>query len=811
MNWAQKLLWDVIAFPAKWFISTKVIPREAITELAIDPSKPIIYLLKTRSVTDLISLRNAAALFNLPDPEQPLHIGEQEFPRSVFLEKAPKVLNKQSAVTDIESTFTTLFEQHHLDQQLDIQIIPVALFWGRAPGNKKATWRDLLAHRASPNWLRKIFIVLFLGRHSLVYFSPAVSSRHMANEHGSDQQIAHKLIRVARTHFQRRRQSVAGPRQMAREQIISSVIATNSVQAAIQNEQQSKKISSEQARKQAYTYASEIAGDYREGLIRLAEQLLAKLWNKVYRGLEIHHADRVRELAQAGHEIIYVPCHRSHMDYLLLTYVIYHEGLMVPHIAAGINLNFWPAGPIFRRAGAFFIRRSFAGNKLYTAVFKEYLQQLFNRGYSVKYYPEGGRSRTGRLLPPKTGMLAMTIQSMFKGIKRPISLVPVYIGYEHVMEVSSYLKELQGKDKKKESFLQVFSAIRKLKNYGTGYLSFGEPINLGQFMESSRPNWQADIQADPDKKPNWLTPMVNDLANDVMCKINQAAAVNGMNLTVMCLLAAEKNALSDTELTHSIEHILGIFSQAPFSHLYNQPQVSAPTLLEQTLSLNKFNVSEDNFGRVISLDEKSAIVMTYYRNNVLHVMALPCLIAAIILAENGLSKTQLLRKLSNLFPIIKHELFIYLDAKQTEAMLDTMLSAMINIGLIVEKSKKLHPAARESNAYFTLMLLSNTIQETLQRYAIVLTQLNNHPQLSRSELEKQSIKTAERLTAIHGINAPEFYDKNVIASLIAAMRELGLIKVEKDGSLAQSPNSQLLLEELYNWLTPAVTQSIKTC
>jgi glycerol-3-phosphate O-acyltransferase len=151
------------------------------------------------------------------------------------------------------------------------------------------------------------------------------------------------------------------------------------------------------------------------------------------------------------------------MDYLLLTYVIYHEGLVTPHIAAGINLNFWPVGGILRRGGAFFLRRSFAGNKLYSAVFREYLELLFNKGYSVKYYPEGGRSRTGRLLPPKTGMLAMTMQALLKGINRPVSIVPVYIGYEHVMEVASYLKELNGTHKKKESFFGVFFAIRKLR------------------------------------------------------------------------------------------------------------------------------------------------------------------------------------------------------------------------------------------------------------------------------------------------------------------------------------------------------------
>ena len=110
------------------------------------------------------------------------------------------------------------------------------------------------------------------------------------------------------------------------------------------------------------------------------------------------------------------------MDYLLLSYVIYHQGMVPPHIAAGINLNFWPAGPIFRHGGAFFIRRTFKGNPLWHG-FREYLNLLFAKGYSVGSSPRG-RSRTGRLLPPKTGMLAMTLQTMMRGLDRPVTPGP---------------------------------------------------------------------------------------------------------------------------------------------------------------------------------------------------------------------------------------------------------------------------------------------------------------------------------------------------------------------------------------------------
>ena len=224
----------------------------------------------------------------------------------------------------------------------------------------------------------------------------------------------------------------------------------------------------------------EIAADVKHDSLRVADRLLSWLWNKLYQGINVENSERVRKLALEGHEIVYVPCHRSHMDYLLLSYLLYHQGLVPPHIAAGINLNFFPVGSIFRSWGAFFIRRTFKGSRLYSTIFREYLAELFYRGYSVEYFIEGGRSRTGRYLS-KTGMMSMTIQALQRGLTRPISIVPVYIGYEHVLEVDTYAKELRGAAKEKENAGLVLRVIKKLKNLGQGYVNFGEPIQINHY------------------------------------------------------------------------------------------------------------------------------------------------------------------------------------------------------------------------------------------------------------------------------------------------------------------------------------------
>ncbi len=139
------------------------------------------------------------------------------------------------------------------------------------------------------------------------------------------------------------------------------------------------------------------------------------------------------------------------MDYLLLSYAIYQRGYAVPHIAAGINLNLPIVGRLLRKGGAFFIRRSLRGSALYTIVFMKYLAAMMARGHSIEYFIEGGRSRTGRLLSPMTGMLSMTVRSYLREPRRPLVFVPVYFGYERILEGPTYIGELSGKPKEKES------------------------------------------------------------------------------------------------------------------------------------------------------------------------------------------------------------------------------------------------------------------------------------------------------------------------------------------------------------------------
>ncbi|MBT0586204.1 glycerol-3-phosphate 1-O-acyltransferase PlsB [Alteromonas oceanisediminis] len=809
MSWLRRSLLSTFYWPVRLLVRAKSIPQDVESELGIDRNKPIIYLLQTDSVTDQLALSFACKQRGLPSPIDDIQQAGATLPSSVFLRRPQPVFKRQPKQTEILNVFTEMFHLHREHPQLDLQVVPVFVTWGRAPGKGSPGWADLIADKASPSWLRKFFIVLFLGRDNFVSFSKAVSTRSMANkQQGDDHLIAQKLVRVANTHFHRKRQSMTGPTLLERSELNNAVLGAESVKSAVQEEARSKNLSMDEARQRAQTYIDEIAGDYREGLIRIGDRVLTRIWNKIYNGISVSHAKRIRELAQNGHEIIYVPCHRSHMDYLLLTYVIYHEGMVTPHIAAGINLNFWPVGKIFRRAGAFFLRRSFAGNKLYTAVFREYLELLFNKGYSVKYYPEGGRSRTGRLIPPKTGMLAMTLQAMLKGIKRPVSIVPVYIGYEHVMEVNSYLKELSGSGKKKESPMQILSAVRKLKNYGHGYVNFGEPLQLNQFLDDNVPNWRESQAIGPDKKPSWLTPAVNQLANTVMVRINKAAAINGMALTSLCLLSSKTKTMTEAELIGAMENYLNLLKVCPYSADATMADGSAANLLDSILKLKRLKVSNDSLGKLISPMPNKAVIMTYYRNNILHLFALPGLIMTIVFAHRSVERSAVLNLVGELYPFLQRELFIYMSKENALAYCERLIDQLCEQKLLLAEKHLLTPPSADSQAFHAGWLLSRAMQETVQRYAVVLRVLELAQTINRGELEKQSRQMAEHLSTLYGMSSPEFYDKNVFAALVTTLREQSLVESTDEGTLRHSDNSRALQHQINQLVWPEITQHL---
>ncbi|GAB2927986.1 glycerol-3-phosphate 1-O-acyltransferase PlsB [Rheinheimera gaetbuli] len=801
-----KLFAALLKWPMWPLLKYKIVPEQPISDLALDQARPLFYICTTESAADLAAIRHICAELALPDPAGNVTLNGTEHPRTLFLEKPHTLLLKRGKTTALAQG-QALLHAHLTNPELNAQLVPLALLWGRAPG-KENSIKWLLGEAHAPNWLAKLLIVLISGRHTLVRFSRAVSLQQMSAQFGAEQDTAHKLLRMSRFHFYRQRLAATGPKLVNRAQLFNALLAAPALKKAVDDEARSKKISSSSARAEARKLLLEIAADYRASTLRVGDRVLRWLWHKLYTGINVNNADMLRDLAQKGHEIVYVPCHRSHMDYLLLSYVIYQQGLVPPHIAAGINLNFWPAGPIFRRGGAFFIRRSFSGNKLYSAVFREYLCQLFAKGYSIKYYTEGGRSRTGRLLQPKTGMLAMTLQSMLRGIERPVTLVPVYLGYEHVMEVNTYLRELKGSGKQKESIWGVLKAIRNLRNYGYGFVNFGQPLTLNNYLNQRVPDWKQDIDPVEAAKPQWLNPVVAELAQQMMQRINQAAALNSINLIALCLLATEKHVLTRNELTQQIDFYLNLQRTAPYNSEVTLPPENADELIDHALKLQKVSQQNDSFGQLIQLSDDNAILLSYYRNNVLHLFMLPAIIASAILHQRDVSENQLNTMVQQLYPLLQQELF--LNVTDVERYCAAVLQHLLDSGMAELHGNKYRAPAQHSQGYFMLNLLAHNAEHTLQRYAMVLQLVESQGPQSRAGLEKHSHELAQRLLQLHGINAPEYYDKQLFSTLLNALKDCGYTQTDELSRVNSTTALSHLNDTVSQLLRNDVLQSIQS-
>ncbi|AZI14646.1 glycerol-3-phosphate 1-O-acyltransferase PlsB [Avibacterium paragallinarum] len=760
LNLYRKLL----EFPLSILVKNNPIPHNPIEELALNIAQPVVYVLPYTSQTDLVIFRKNCLNVGLPDPFEKNVIGNLTLPRFVFLDEGRRFFKSKGAKKETIAIFNKYLELHRTLVDLDVQIIPVSVLWGRSPGHEN---KSSLPNLRLLNGVQKFAAAIWFGRDTFVRFSQAVSLRYMVEEHGSDEKIAAKLARVAKIHFSKQRISATGPRLPNRQAMFNKLLQLPTILKAIEDEAKSKKIPLEKAHKEAYKILDEIAANVSYEGLRMADRFLRWLWNKLYQGIDVQHADRVRKLALEGHEIVYVPCHRSHIDYLLLSYVLYHQGLVTPHIAAGINLNFWPVGAMFRRGGAFFIRRTFKGNRLYSTIFREYLAELFHRGYSVEYFIEGGRSRTGRLLAPKTGMMSMTLQALQRQT-RPISVVPVYVGYEHVLEVDTYAKELRGAAKEKENAGLVLRVIKKLRNLGKGYVNFGEPIILSNYLNTNFPEWKETHSEDD--RTQWFNKAVDAVSNQVMVNINNAAAVNAMNLTGMALLSSRQRALTRKQLLEQLASYQQFLQNVPYSADIIIPSETPEEMLEHVLTLDRVGVliEKDNFGEIVRLERNSAVLMTYYRNNIQHLFVLPSLVTSIVLHYGAIQKDLVLKAVGKIYPFLRDELFLHFSNDELKERVENIIRELQRQKIIQCNESILSiykPQVR------MLQLWSAGVREILQRYYITVNILQNDPAISRATLEKESQSVAQRLSVLHGINAPEFFDKAVFSAFIGSLKE----------------------------------------
>lgn len=759
-----------------------------------DPQLPIVYVLPYRSLSDLLVLDHECDRAGLPRPVRSVE--------ALMEEEAHVFLSHEHAWTARPDPrrqpprLQQVLARVEENPGLDVQLVPVSVFWGQSPDVESSPIKLLFAY----NWavggrLRKLLAILLHGRKIRVRFGAAIPLRELTDLQLGHERNLRRINRLLRVHFRQQRGAVVGPDLSHRRSLLKGLLHAPAVRQAIEREALERGEDPLAIRREAARYANEIASDFTYTIIRFLEVVLSWFWNKLYEGVRVNHVERVQDIAR-GNEIVYVPCHRSHIDYLLLSYTLLQNGLTPPHIAAGINLDMPVIGGILRRGGAFFMRRTFRGNKLYTAVFNEYMHMLFSRGFPVEYFIEGGRSRTGRTLNPKTGMLAITLRSFLRSSRRPIVFVPVYIGYERVLEGRTYLGELRGQEKKKESFFDIFRVLSALKQrFGQVAVNFGEPVSLASFLDQQQPGWRT-MDHGGDFKPGWLPEATNQLARTLASSINAAADVNPVNLVSLVMLSTPRLALDESGLVRLLDAYLALMRRVPYSTSITLPDIGGQEIIRYVEAMNLIGRQSDALGEILHLDEPQAVLMTYYRNNVLHLVALPALIACLFLNNSRMTRDQIRRLVVALYPYLQGELFMHWSEEQLPGVISDWIDGLIDQNLLREENQQIHRPDPSSGEFVLLSLLARSILQMLERFYMAAALLLNNPNgsLSAESLETLCTVMAQRLSILHGLNAPEFFDKTLFRQFIERLVGMQVLQVDQEGQLHYQPELEDIAE-----------------
>jgi glycerol-3-phosphate O-acyltransferase len=509
-----------------------------------------------------------------------------------------------------------------------------------------------------------------------------------------------------------------------------------------------------------------------------------------------------------GAEIIYVPCHRSHMDYLLLSYAIYRKGYAVPHVAAGINLNLPVIGRFLRMGGAFFLRRTFKGDALYAAVFAKYLGFMMARGHQLEYFIEGGRSRTGRLLSPRTGMLSMTVRAYLRDPKRAVVFMPVYFGYERIVEGRTYIGELSGAAKEKESVLGLLKAVVSVlrSKLGKVHVNLGQPISLEELLCRHNPEWRRAASEDPELRPGWINDAVGDLATRINIEINAAAAVTPINLVAMAILATPRQALAEGDLRRQVELYQRLLREAPYGPLVTITTDSGDEMVRYAEAMGMLERQKHPLGDIMRMNAENAVLATYYRNNILHLFAMPSLLACCFMSNTAMRTADIHRLVWRVYPYIAAELFLRWDEASVSVVADSLLDSFTKLNLLhtnADRSEWQRPASTSLEAIRLSVLAQATIQ-TVERYylAIALLLQAGSGSITQEALEQRCHLMAQRMSVLYGLNSPEFFDKSLFRNFIDLLRRRNVIQVSEEGLLAfgepllaVASDAQLVLSE----------------
>ena len=702
-----------------------------------------------------------------------IHLGESELFENPF----------------VEETLCRLLEAQETSA-VPIYLCPELITYGRRREKEEESLINIFFGQSdTTDPVRRVITFLrYSNMASVISAEPVNLAEYM--KAGGDcprEELVRRLREELIARIDEEKMTIVGPILKSREEIIGMVLR-DKVLVPIMEEMAAKAKKGKRdvaaVRKEAKKYLEEIASDYSEIFIEIWEKILTWVWNNIYDGVVVD-GEGIAKIRQVSKKMpfVIIPCHRSHFDYLLLSYTFYKSNIQMPFVAAGTNLAFFPMGYIFRKSGAFFLRRSFKGNDLYAEVFARYVKVLLQEGLPLEFFIEGGRSRTGKMVMPKYGLLSMILQAFLEKACEDLAAIPVYIGYDRVIEEKAYLKELGGAPKEKEKTTDMIRSGKLLrKRYGRVYMNVGEPILLKSYLAAQEKPIEEMTVAERQS-------LYRRIGYTIVRAINKVSVVTPFALTSAGLLCYDRRGISLGEL----RDVLALF----FDYLSSQKVSFAMTFADRDNAvgeaLNLFDQSglisrmgaedeEEEIEEIVySLEDDKRMNLEYYKNNILHYFLPVSFVATSVLAspEDMVPVNRIRDDYAFFKRLFRHE-FIFDDQKDDLDEITETLSYLRDRGMIAgfDKEEKAWVEVK-GRGRTNLLPFAGLIHNYMESYWVVVRgcyYLRKGPKAERDWL-KNIRGLGERMYRKGEIRRAEALSQSNYQSAIRYLQDVNIISV----------------------------------
>jgi len=595
-----------------------------------------------------------------------------------------------------------------------IFLVPQLITYKKTPEKSQKGFLDIFfGFREKIGFPRKIILFFRHNRRAFIDFGEPINLKeYLAGEkaHIPPEEMTASVRQTLLESIDRQKRVIIGPVMKSRQQFRETVLSDPKVIEAIKTNAADKNTGLKQSKKKAVAYFNEIAADFNIAYVEFSAVVLTWIWKKMFQGIDFSSEElaNVREWTRKG-PVIYVPSHKSHIDYLVLNYILHVNHLHIPRVAAGKNLSFWPLGNFYRKSGAFFIRRSFKGAKLYATVFSRYIKALIYENHPLEFFIEGGRSRSGKLILPKIGFLSILIDAYRENYCDDLIFVPASIVYDRILEEQAYLKELGGGQKKAENLKQFVKTRQFLKKkYGKIYIRFGQPISLKEYLaENPRVN-------DKSHKP---------LAFHIIRGINKATLVTPMAITAAAILAKHRKGFQKHEIMETIEAFFKFLEvrKTPIADSCRHCETTIEETLGVLLKSNVLETIKDVDGTEIfyfAKDEKKP-ELEYYKNGIIHYFIPHAFVALSLLTGNReiTPREKVVTDYAFLKNVFRYEFIFEEETETPETEVNTILDYFFETTLLVPSDVKAGYSLTRPGLDQT-MVWANLVKTFLESYWI---------------------------------------------------------------------------------------------